>query len=334
MSAAATQAAADSRVHGAAAVHRLLPLLVLLVLPLAAACEGNGPVEKAEVAAVVGRLEKSASARARAEVRLSQSSPYVTWGALAALIERTSASPDARAAAIRAVAATQRDLGLPGAVVQATQDANAIVRAEAIHAVVSRADPDSARALGEFLRDSPDVAVRADLEKALSDLKSRERDWYRARLTAAKEAPDRAMAARWLSQIGTEEDVPALISAAARFPNERLLQQEVLLALSKIGGEQAKFFVREQLRSRDPFLRGVSAFAESRLRDPEAVDILAQLLVEESVGDTRVSAAMALGLIGTEPAKAALAKGCKLGSPDKRVDLACSEAQRSVARAP
>ena len=138
------------------------------------------------------------------------------------------------------------------------------------------------------------------------------------------------MAARFLSEIGQEADVPALIAAASspRNVNEQLFQQEVLLALSKIAGPEAKVFVRAQLSSGDPFMRGISAFAETRLQDPEAVPTLEGLLAMDRVGDTRVSAATALGLIATEEARAALERSCKLGEPDKRVDLACAEARK------
>lgn len=304
-------------------------ILLVLLAVLATSCEKKGPVEKTELARVVSLLGKSASSRAAAEERLVQTSPYVSWGVLAALIEKADGDPEARAAAIRIVSKTQGDLGLPGAVVRAAHDPHPTVRAEAIRAVVERADPDLARALNDAARETTDAAVRADLEKAVADVKARERDWYKRRvLNSTVTADDRAMAARWLSEVGKEEDVPTLITAAAKFPAEQLLQQEVILTLSHIGGAEAKRFILSTLGSDDPFMRGISAFAETRLRDPEAVPKLGILLAEEQVGDTRVSAANALGAIATDDAKAELAKSCKIGHPDKRVELACADAQK------
>ena len=296
----------------------------LLLLGLTG-CEKTGPVEANELAHVVSRLEKGASAREAAEERFALSSPYVTWKLLVPLIEKRGASGEARAAAIRAVSRSQQDLGLPGAVVRASTDPDATVRGEAIRALVERADPEFSRAMGIFA-EAADPAVKSDLEAGRVAVKARERDWFRMRMLKAELAEERALAVRSLSEIGVEADVAALIAAFRGA--EQLFQQEVILALSKIGGTEAKAFIREQLSSQDPFMRGIAAFAETRLEDPEAVADLERLLAEERVGDTRVSAATALGQIATEPAKAALARSCKLGEPDVRVDLACAQATK------
>lgn len=311
------------------ATYRRLSILLLLIL---SGCERTGPVEADELARVVSRLEKGASARKAAEERLAVSSPYLTWKVLVPLIEKKGASGEARAAAIRAVARTQQDMGLPGAVVRAAADADAIVRGEAIRALVERADPDFSRALTNLASVVPDPDVKRDLEAAILAVKGRERDWYRSRISTAPFPQDRALAARTLSEIGEESDVAALITAYYRADSEQLIRQEVLLALSKIGGGEAKAFVREQLASEDPFMRGIAAFAETRLKDPEAVPALQRLLADEMVADTRVSAATALGLIATEEAKTALTKSCTAGHPDKRVDLACAQARKELSK--
>lgn len=319
------------------AMYRFLALSLLLLLSSAlGGCEKTGPVEAKELARVVSRLEKRASARDAAEQRLSESSPYVTWKVLVPLIEKKSASGESRAAAIRAVARTQQDLGLPGAVVRATADPDASVRAEAIRAVVERADPEFSHALTNLAKAATDPDVKRDLEAAVAGVKARERDWFKSQLTGAPLPEERALAARSLSEIGQEPDVEALIAAAASPKNigEQLFQQEVVLALSKIGGPKAQEFVRAQLTATNPFVRGISAFAETRLKDPAAVPDLEALLATEMVGDTRVSAATALGLIATAEARTALDKSCKLGTEDKRVELACAEARKVAVKTP
>lgn len=315
---------------------RLLPalaVLVLLALTLGG-CQKDGPVTTDELDSVVARLEKGTSASMHAETRLLQTSPYVTWEKLIRLVQRDGASPEGRAAAIRIISATRdSELGLPGAVVQSTKDPNALVRGEAIRAIVRRGDPGHQRVVRDALAAASDPQVKKELEAALVALKAQERVYRLDRMITAREAEERALSVRRMGEVGKKEDVAALTQAFSK-STEAFFKQEVLLALSKIGGEDAKTFVRAQLRSEDPMMRGISAFAETRLKDPACVFELGVILAEEKVGDSRISAATALGLIGTPEAKAALDQNCRLGAKDPRVDEACRTAKKSIASTP
>ena len=275
---------------------------------------------------MVARLETgSASARSTAELRLSQSKPQDVWDHLLPLIERTSAPAEARAAGIRVVSKSQGDLGLPGAVMRVTGDANPVVRREALAAIVAWGNQEQLLTLRQRAAAAEDPAVRADLEQAGKELIMRQRDWWKQRMVSDPDPLERVQAVRWLGEVGKEEDVPVLI-AVLKETTDDLMRQELILAISGIGGEEAKVFVRTLLAHPIAIVRGSAAIGESDLRDPDALGDLEGLLAADPVIDIRVSSANALGALGTPAAAEALARACAKGkSPE--VALACNRAR-------
>lgn len=303
--------------------------LVLLL----AGCEATGPVEKADVSRVVRKLEKgSASGRSAAEKRLYETPPDLHWEEVLPLVERKSAPVEVRAAAIRVIGHTCGELGIPGPVMRVAADPEPVLRKEAAAAIVAYGDPAYILPLHSRRNDATDDAVRADLDALIAKLEAGKQAWYRKRVTTAGDLMERAMAARWLAEIGTKEDVPALIAAFKSPDGDGLTRQEAVLALARIGGDDAKAFLRPLLSSPDGYTRGAAAIAQLSLLDPAAVPDLQRLVAEDTVGDIRVTAVTALGKIGGADAKAALDASCTAGHPDERVKAACSEAQKTIAK--
>ena len=61
--------------------------------------------------------------------------------------------------------------------------------------------------------------------------------------------------------------------------------------------------------------------------------LLQAILAGDPIGDIRVSAAMALGSIGTDEAHAALKAGCAVPPPadEPQVEIACAKAEKLFA---
>ena len=260
-----------------------------------------------------------------ASKRLLASDRNVTWPALGALIADFESSPSARIAAIRVMSEqVDPEKGLPTQVLLAVaRDPSPDVRREAAQAIVRAGDPESDRFLAEALAVEADAAVRADIEAARTRLAEVQREWY---LRKAREsvALERFLAVRALGPVGTPDDVPVLRQIFDDAGDDGVLRMEVVHSVCDIGGDAAKAFVREQLESRDPYLRAAGAQCQVTLRDPETVPRLQRLLQYDGLGDVQVASARALAAIGGPEARNALETGCK-GMTDPRLRVACKE---------
>lgn len=297
------------------------------------ACRRTGPVDRSEIASVVGDLAVE-SRRSDAETRLEQTEPGIAWGPLIASLAPSSGSPPpARVAAVRILVRTAgvRKLPLSSAVEAALGDPAPEVRQEAARALAAAGDPEATAILESARAREADPATAKILASSLEELIAHRRAWYERSLAEGAEPLERALAARTLGSLGDARAVPALRRSFAS-ETESQIRYEIVNALSKLGGSEASDFVLEQLSSKDPFVRSTAAFGETRLRDPRAVPALRQILATDNVGDIRIGAARALALIGGPDSREAVNASCRT-PPDARVKQACNDAM-AVLRAP
>jgi len=228
-----------------------------------------------------------------------------------------SPSPQARAAAVRALGSETGDRPAPALLV-AQRDPSALVRRAAAEALAQRRGPHAAEALGAMLTDSdPDVATAAaqglarlgDLDASraalvegyaraspagraaiaeglaqlgvsLRDAVEAEAKWLWSRNLAALEGgpPEaRAGAAEELGASGRSEAVARLRQVLQRAGEDRRVVVAALRALGEAGDLAVRPLLENALANGDPVVAQAAAHALGRLGDPEATPPLARL---------------------------------------------------------
>jgi HEAT repeat protein len=134
-----------------------------------------------------------------------------------------------------------------------------------------------------------------------------------------------------LSEIGDASTVQPLTVALAH--SDPRVRRETLMALAKIGGEDAGLLIIGMLEDAHPDVRSAAAMGSGALRQERAQRPLLALLATEGVEEVQIQILLALGQIGdpgSVPAIEKRAAGTLFGRPPKALRIAAYRALAAI----
>lgn len=308
-----------------------------LLAVLLAGCGAPHKVDRYDAAKVVDQLAADdAKTRDWAEQSLAMSDPADVWGPMVELFgDAAKSKPAARVAAIRIFAKTaDYDRQFPLSAARAVlDDPDVSVRRAALRATIEFGNPSNRTWLDAAAEKEADPALKKEIEEALAkDWLPHAKEWWRARIEHPRKESETVLSIRALASNGGPEEAKFLIAQWDGFKADGP-KFETILALSRIGGDEAAAFVRGKLRSSDDYVRSAATTAEIALKDPLAIDALQTTLTQDPIFDMRVAAAQALAGIGGDPALKALDEACQ-NPPQVRVKVECDRAKAAIKGGP
>ncbi len=187
-----------------------------------------------------------------------------------------------------------------------------------------------APALADALADAPDRGVRRALVDALRALGLPGRD---AVLHLLEDS-------RWfavrngiilLSEMEDPEVVPSLVVPLAH--EDPRVRKETVMALARIGGEEAGLLLLGMLEDPDPDVRGATAMGVGALRVEKAQRTLLRLAEEDTEEEVQIQALRALGQLGDPGAVPVLerrAVGSLFSRPPRPIRIAAYRALHAI----
>jgi HEAT repeat protein len=189
---------------------------------------------------------------------------------------------------------------LVSALLQAIDDENAKVRADAIYAagVIGRS-PLTADQIARLTKglDHYDPAIRAGAARVIARLKVAEAGDALIKAVNDSQAEVRYESIRALGAIGEQRAVTALTEQLAYYSKGEGAWS-ALEALARIGSKTSVPLFRERLQDKDPYIRRAAIEGIARAGDTESIDALERAAMSDEAAMVRLAAVFALQKLG------------------------------------
>lgn len=189
---------------------------------------------------------------------------------------------------------------LVSALLQAIDDENAKVRADAMYAagVIGRS-PLTADQIARLTKglDHYDPAIRAGAARVIARLKVAEAGDALIKAVNDSQAEVRYESIRALGAIGEQRAITALTEQLAYYKKGEGAWS-ALEALARIGSRTSLPLFRERLQDRDPYIRRAAIEGIARAGDTESIDALERAAMSDEAAMVRLAAVFALQKLG------------------------------------